>query len=185
MMRLFTAIKVQPGIRFLELLSKLQQSLHYDRIKWVETGNIHITLRFFGETPEIELKKIIPALERSVTGHKPFEITLKDIGIFGSSYNPRVIWCGIEHSLPLQALAKSHFLELEKAAFPGDRQNFVPHLTLGRIKSIGNKNHFQDVIRSHQPGVIQQVPVKEIILFESILRREGPEYRVVERVEMG
>lgn len=184
MKRLFTAIKVNPEIPFLELISRLQQALYRDRIKWVDTGNIHITLKFLGETPEEELDDIVAAVETSVEGRSPFELSLKDIGIFGSSYNPRVIWCGIEPHPEMQKLASKHFLELEKAGYPTDRQNFVPHLTLGRIKSISNKKYFQDVMKKYQPGFIQKIPVRSVILFESILKREGPEYRVMKEFRL-
>ena len=80
-------------------------------------------------------------------------------------------------------------LSLEEAvltAFDGigylrDRQNFVPHLTLGRIKDLCEKQYFQKVVQAiEQKSYIRQ-EVNEIILFQSILRPEGAVYKVVKR----
>ncbi len=185
MKRLFTAIKVTPSEEFLGIYFRLKKSLHQDKIKWVDIDNIHITLKFFGETPVEKINDICDALENSVYDHEPFELSLRDVGIFGSSYKPRVIWLGIDESEELQGLAMDMKHELQLIGYEPDRQNFVPHLTIARIKYIENKKFFQKVIDENKSGFIQKIPVEEIVLFESILHRTGPEYVVVERFILG
>jgi 2'-5' RNA ligase len=184
MKRLFTAIKVHPSEEFLKIYFRLIKSLQADKIKWVDKDNIHITLKFFGETSEDKVDEISQALDDAVYGFSPFDLKLSDVGIFGSSYKPRVIWFGIEKSDTLQELAKSIFRELKEIGIEPDRQNFVPHLTIGRIKYIENKKYFQEVIDKNKKGYIQSIPVEEIILFESILHRTGPEYVVVDKFKL-
>jgi RNA 2',3'-cyclic 3'-phosphodiesterase len=180
MKRLFTAIKVIPDKKFIEQLHSLETSLRYERIKWVEDHNIHITLKFFGETDE---KKIpgITAVLRNVAGTiKPFPLQLKGLGIFGSSYEPRVVWTGIEPYRELVDLMKQIHAELKTIGFEPDRQNLVPHLTLGRIKGLKDKASFQKTIDTYKTIASVEIPVESMILFESILKKEGPTYVALE-----
>lgn len=52
MKRLFIAIPLVAGPELMLLLKKLQTGLNYERIKWVNPAQIHLTLKFLGETPE-------------------------------------------------------------------------------------------------------------------------------------
>ncbi len=46
-------------------------------INWVKSGNLHITLKFFGDTPESKINEIQQVVKQAVNGTSPFEITLK------------------------------------------------------------------------------------------------------------
>ena len=109
----------------------------------------------------------------------PFTLDFKKTGIFGSSYNPKVIWFGVEKSEILAILAENLLENLDKNGFSRDRQNFVPHLTVGRIKNVNNKQQFQNVIDQYKSSFIQKVQVESIILFESLLSPTGPQYKKV------
>lgn len=178
--RLFAAINIQANETFSDLYHNLRQILGFHIIKWVELSNIHITLKFFGEVPELEIPVIIEALKSSATGIQSFKINIRQTGIFGSYYNPRVIWFGIEANPMLLKLNENIKTSLENIGFISDRQNFVPHLTVGRIKEIRDKNHFQEVIAGFRDFKFQESLVNEFHLFESILHREGPEYNIIE-----
>jgi 2'-5' RNA ligase len=70
--------------------------------------------------------------------------------------------------------------KLEIVGFENDRQNFVPHLTVGRIKKeLIHKRSFQQKIDPFNSQFIQDVKVNEVILYESILKPTGPVYKVV------
>ena len=176
MKRLFTAIKIHPSARYISLFNEISFSLRHERIKWVEPENMHLTLKFFGETNEEKIPAITNALKNGVAQSKPFTLKIMNTGIFGSRYDPKVIWFGIEKQAELDNLAKNIFTELGKSVWQQDRQNFVPHLTIGRIKELKDKPLFQQIISKYNAVEIQEENVTEIILYESILRREGPLY---------
>ena len=90
-----------------------------------------------------------------------------------------MIWFGIEPIDGIVELAKNVFDQLEEIGIERDRQNFVPHLTIGRIKFLENKQHFQDVIAHHREGHIQNEEVKQFHLFESHLSPQGPKYDIL------
>ena len=184
MKRLFAAVRIQPSDEFLKTYSSLKTGLKFCRITWVKPENIHVTLKFFGETEEKRIPEISRVLKEVASSHKPFASELVNVGIFGSSYSPKVIWFGIENAEPFKKLGADVLQSLEPIGWEVDRQNFVPHLTIGRIKEIPDKQLFQKLIDQHKKTWMQEVQVGEFHLYESILNREGPVYKIVESYKL-
>lgn len=176
MKRLFLAIKIHPTPRYISLFQEITSSLRHERIKWVEPQNMHLTLKFFGETDEKQIPAIINVVQAATAKTKPFTLKIADTGIFGSRYDPRVVWFGIQKQPELELLAQNIFASLAQCGWEADRQNFVPHLTIGRIKELKDKPLFQKIIGKYNTLEVQEENVSEITLYESILRREGPLY---------
>lgn len=179
MKRLFAAIKVAPDENFLKIYYGLMKGLHFSKINWVKPDNMHLTLKFFGETSEEKVELINSVISNSVALKASFNIEIKNTGIFGSSYNPKVIWFGTSSSENLKKLAENLLENLDKNGFLRDRQNFVPHLTVGRVKDVGNKLLFQKIIDQYKSLFIQEIQVDSIILFESLLLPTGPQYKKI------
>lgn len=179
MKRLFAAIKVHPSEEFLSRYFALKRNLKDEKIRWVDPENIHITLKFFGETPEHHIPAINAALKQSAAGLATFDLSITSTGIFGSSYQPKVIWFGIEPHEDIIRLSESILSELEKTGMERDRQNFVPHLTIARIKHLEDKKYFQKVIDYNKEDFIQKEEVNKFHLFESMLKPGGAEYAVI------
>jgi 2'-5' RNA ligase len=184
MKRLFAAVKIYPSAEFLKTYNSLKLGLHFARITWVKPESIHVTLKFFGETMENRIPDISKVLKEIARRHQPFTSELVNVGIFGSSYSPKVIWFGIDKSEPLKKLGFDVLQSVEKIGWEPDRQNFVPHITIGRIKDIPDKHLFQSIIDMHKKTWMQEVQVSEFHLFESILMREGPIYKVLETFKL-
>ncbi len=185
MKRLFAAIKIYPSENFLKVYYGLKSNLRNDKIKWVDTKNIHITLKFFGETEESSIPEITDRLGGIARNHSSFVLDIKNVGIFGSSYRPKVIWFGIQQNEQLTGLASDVLDVMDEIGFKRDRQNFVPHLTTGRIKFVDNKSRFQQVIDNYRSKEIQNQEVTGFNLYESILKPQGPEYKIIERFQLG
>lgn len=184
MKRLFAAVKVHPSPDFMKTYNSLRSGLKFCRITWVKPESIHITLKFFGETEEKRIPEISRVLKEVASSHKPFVSELVNVGIFGSSYAPKVIWFGIENAEPLKKLGADVLQSLEPIGWEVDRQNFVPHLTVGRIKEIPDKQLFQKIIDGHKKTRMQDIRVGEFHLFESTLLRDGPVYTVLESYKL-
>jgi len=181
MKRLFAALKIHANVEFLAKYSELKQELRHEQIKWVEECNIHVTLKFFGETVERKIPEICSVLRHRASMTSSVGLQLKGLGIFGSSYAPKVIWVGIEPFEDLSALMKNIHTDLKSIGFEPDRQNLVPHLTLGRIKFLREKMIFNRTIEQMKSISSSNISIFEMILFESILHHEGPEYIVLEK----
>ncbi len=179
MKRLFVAVKIKPDENFLSLLYDLQHKLQFEKISWVRPDNFHITLKFLGKTAEEKLPDIKKALQKAASGYSSFTLNISGTGIFGSSYKPRVIWFGTEDNETLKQLGETVLDTLDAAGFPRDRQNFVPHLTVGRIRKIEHKKLFQEAVAAHRHDFFQEAPVDKIILYESLLKPGGAVYKPV------
>ncbi len=176
MKRLFAALKIYPDETFLSSYRKLKAALHHEKINWVAEQNIHITLKFFGETDERKIPGICSILNDRAETSSHLTLQLTGLGIFGSIYAPKVIWVGIEPFGQISFLMKNIHTDLAAVGYDNDRQNLVPHLTLGRIKFLKDKILFQHIIDQYKRISSEPIGIREIILYESILHREGPEY---------
>ena len=185
MKRLFIAVKIKPCQEFLKVYYGLKKDLALEKIKWVNEDNFHFTLKFLGETEESIIAKIINALERVSINTKPIKLKIENLGIFGSRYNPRVIWAGIENSTQIDEFVNKILNKLDEAGFKRDRQNFVPHITVGRIKNVNNKKHLKSTIDKYKTSLYQEYTINEIYLFESVLRSDGPVYKVIKKFKLG
>lgn len=183
-LRLFVAINIIPDENFTMVYNGLKQTLDYNIIKWVDLHNIHITLRFLGDTNPDEVPIIKSALLNAKNEISPFELTLEKTGIFGSKYDPRVIWFGIKDNPTLLNLYSNISKALEEAEYFTDRQNFVPHLTIGRIKEIRDKQFFQQIIDRFSEVKLLSQQVTEFSLFHSELKKQGPIYTCLETFKL-
>jgi 2'-5' RNA ligase len=183
-LRLFAAINIVPDENFTMVYNGLRQALDYNIIKWVDLHNMHITLRFFGETNPEEVPVITAALEKAKEGMLPFDLNLENTGIFGSRYDPRVIWFGIRECQQLLDLHTGITDALAEVEYYADRQNFVPHLTIGRIKEIRDKQFFQQIMERFSTAKLLQQKVTEFSLYQSELKKEGPIHTCIETFKL-
>ena len=184
MKRLFIAIKIKPGQEFLNTYYGLKKDLSNEKIKWVKEGNFHFTLKFLGETDESFIAKISNTLNNVSLNTQPIKLKIENLGIFGSRYDPRVIWAGIENSSQIMELADKILNNLDEAGFKRDRQNFVPHITIGRIKNVHNKKHLKSIVDKHKRSLYQEDTINSFCLFESILTPEGPVYKTLKEFKL-
>src|ERR1700730_5114821 len=125
MLRLFVGIGFPPELKL--RLSLLQGGVPGAR--WVDPGNLHLTLRFIGETDEDVAADIDAALARLRA--RRFDLQLAGTGVFGD--RPRTLWVGVEKSPDLVALRdKIEQALIRIRLMPGARK-FTPPLTLARL----------------------------------------------------
>jgi 2'-5' RNA ligase len=182
--RLFLAITIHPNIELKKQKAFLMSNLSEERINWVKDENMHLTLKFIGKTSAKQIPEIVNAVNKGIEGFSSFQMVLERVGIFGSSYHARVVWVGIRENKQLRIVQEYILQELEKIGFPSDRQNFVPHFTLGRIKKIQHKDHFKRVMERVEKGFIQEVNIDSLVLFESVLTPDGSVYKTIKNFEL-
>jgi 2'-5' RNA ligase len=178
--RLFAAIKTTPNPGYIDSYRSLQLALKQHSIKWTEEKNLHITLKFFGESSEGMIPNICCVIDSVASELTDFSFNYTGLGIFGSRYNPRVIWSGIQPYEEVSQIIQCLKNKLTTIGISDDRQNPVPHLTLGRIRSLQDRRLFQNALDLYKNLSSAPMMAKKIILFESILLRSGPEYHVIE-----
>ena len=134
MMRLFTAIAIPDDVR--EKLASIQPE-HPD-IRLTPESQIHLTMRFIGETDKTLTRRVLRALTH-VT-FRPFEITLSGTGCFPNPSSPYVLWAGVRYHPVMGDLYDTMQEELFRTGIPYQSRTFHPHITLGRIRQ-NEKKH--------------------------------------------
>jgi 2'-5' RNA ligase len=184
MKRIFIAVKVEAGPEMVRLTANLKALLGGESIKWVDQGNIHLTLAFLGDTEEKLIRTLSLMLKDRVSGFGEFDFLLKGTGIFKNFNDPRVIWIGISSSERLIMLNIIIESGLKDMGFRTEDRVFRPHLTVGRIRSVKDINNLKSVLGKYQDSAIQAVHVSEVFLYESILMQTGPLYKPLAKLRL-
>ena len=95
-----------------------------------------------------------------------------------------IIWTGIEPNGKLSDLNNLIVNGLKGLNIKMENRPYNPHLTLGRIKHLNDKEVLRSLLEQFQNSEIQIVQVDEVILYESILLPTGPVYKPLERVNL-
>lgn len=160
----------------LRRVSLFQENLSEENINWIKHEHYHLTLKFLGKTSSEKMERMVDALKKCLLEESSFQLSLSELGLFGSRYSPRVIWVGVEPVLEIGSLAQIISNEMESFGYENDRQNFVPHLTVARIRNLKNKAYFHQVFNRLKSRVLLAQLVTEVVLFESKLSSKGAEY---------
>ncbi len=174
--RLFIAIKVKFDPDTYKAFHYIQDQLYREKIKWVDVDNVHLTIKFLGDTDEDLIPEIKNALEDLTQGFNSTRLKMRSIGVFPNLQRPRVLWIGLEDNETVSQLAKSIDEAMTTLGYEPEQREFKPHITLGRIKFLRDRRTLQQLIDKYDGHYFQDIPVEEIILYESQLRREGPVY---------
>ncbi len=177
MKRLFCAVKVTPNQAIRDTMEVFRRELDGEKISWVSPDNLHLTLKFFGDTPGHMQKKIVPALQNSAGECSGFSFRMESCGTFGNPRMPRVLWFGIKDADDLDYLYQTVNRQLEPLGYKPDKATFVPHLTIGRIKHLSDTGPLRELLASYENTEFGTTEVNAFYLIQSILRPQGPEYK--------
>jgi RNA 2',3'-cyclic 3'-phosphodiesterase len=185
MKRLFCAVKVPPCEEITEALLAFKRELEGEAIKWVEPQNLHLTLKFFGDTPNKQVESIAEALRLAASDCPPGSFRVEGCGTFGSPRLPRVIWLGIRKADSLVRLSDSVNHHLMPLGYRPEKTLFTPHLTLGRIRDLKSPTALTSLESEFADARFARVELKEFYLIESFLRPQGPLYKVLQTFVLG
>lgn len=183
-MRAFIAVDLEPQIK--EALGSLVGDLRATRadIRWAGGGGMHLTLKFLGPIDESQALRVKEILKDVAGRHQAFPLRLEGTGAFPTETNPRVLWVGFAAEPELLALQSDIDTALEAEGFEREKRGFTPHLTLGRVKGPERVAKAMAELAKHREASFGAMTVRKVALFESLLRPEGAEYRIVSEVEL-
>jgi len=179
--RTFIAIDVNPEIREVaqDVIDKLI-SMGF-KATWTKPENLHLTLFFLGEMDEKVVDSMAHALQKRLQGFPSFSTDLAGFGYFKFKHSPRVLFLKLEPTKSLQRLFLEMKSELNKNKIKYDEQgNFVPHVTLGRVKEY--PNDWEKLVEGIQTPKITLV-VDGITIYSSTLTPQGPIYKWVYKLK--
>jgi 2'-5' RNA ligase len=176
-MRAFLGVPIPDDLK--PKIARIQDKFDYFDIKFVEKENLHFNLRFFRYIEEEKIDKLRELLEKVCSQFEPFEIGIRGVGAFPSKNYVRVVWMGVKKGYQtFKNLAEMVGKAVESLGFEKDSQ-FVPHLTLGRVRSGRNKNELLVLLRKLEEVEIGKMKIDKLVLFQSKLSPKGPVYEEV------
>jgi 2'-5' RNA ligase len=164
----------------IEILKK-----HDADIKWVAPENLHLTLKFLGNTDEDLLPKIRESLLALIASYKPFYIKICGTGAFPNKKNPRVLWAGLQNTDGMKNLQDEIERSMALLGFKSEEREFNPHLTLGRVRSRRGMIMLIRELDTFEEKEFGIVPVDHILLMKSALTPKGPEYTCIDTIPFG
>lgn len=149
-------------------------------VRWVTAENMHLTLKFIGETKEENIGPITQVLEAVAAGRKPLTVSLDRMGGFPNLKNPRVVWVGLRGIEPAAEMAALLNRQLKPLGYESEKRPFSAHLTLGRIKfPIDAAPLAAYAEQLHLPA--DSIILDRIALVKSTLTPGGPIYEKLEQ----
>ena len=170
-MRVFVAVEISND-KILKNIQTFQRNIQIDA-KPTKINQIHFTLKFLGEIDETKYEQVKDIVKK--ISFSSFNVSLKGVGGFPNSKNPRVIWIGIDENgtEKLTALVNEIGMKLMSLGFENDKK-FRPHLTIFRLKK--KINDISVTMKEYQSVEFGIQTVSKIKVKRSVLSPKGPEY---------
>ena len=174
-MRLFAGLPVVEPAR-----GEIVKLLAYLRgegwpLRLVPEHGLHITLKFFGEVPPTRLDVIEEAVRAAVPNTGDLSLQLTELGAFPNERRARIIWVGLDAPPGLELLQDRLERRAEAIGFPPEGTPFHPHVTLARVRE-GHRLPVGALDSLQGRYDVVAFPATELVLYESVLGRGGPQY---------
>ena len=154
-------------------------------VKWVKPENIHLTLKFLGETKASLVEDIKKILQETAEQFEKFEFQLNELGVFPKITSPRAIWVNAFEPAEIIARIVSTLEErLENLGFAKEGREFTPHITIGRVKSSDGRISLVEKLKQTKISQPQTQKVDKLTLLKSTLTPSGPIYEVLSQASL-
>jgi 2'-5' RNA ligase len=140
--RAFAALPLPAHVRDAVSTASAPARASSGRLRWVDPGQWHVTVAFYGEVPPGRVDELTARLARAARRTAPLPLLLDGVGTFDSRRGPHVLWVGVSaaqddarrlHRLAAASSAAGRRIGLAEGALRADRA-YHPHLTLARAR---------------------------------------------------
>lgn len=158
----------------------LAKALSYKNqiIKPIQFENIHLTIKFIGDTKIDEITKISQSIKDAVKEFHAFNFSIiNKLEGFPNFLNARILYGAIgKGTSEFTNLFINVEDELEKIGISKEQKKFIPHITIARMK----KNiSFLNITDELDLKKFDDLDCDKINLYESVLSKEGANYFVL------
>ncbi len=149
-------------------------------IRWTKRGQLHLTLRFIGDTPDDKVTQLSKAMD--LLDFSAFDLTVSGTGFF----RPNIFFLSLDEAEALSVLKKriddllNNVLDMEY-----EKRDFVPHITLSRLKKRLSPVEKAALQTSFAPIIPERFSVDRITLYASELNSEGAIHTPLKIVSSG
>jgi len=181
--RLFIAIDIPEKVKN-QIYHFTADLFDKDRgIRVVQASNIHVTLRFLGNTDINKIQKIGNAVKMTADSLKKFRYRMTGkVSAFPSLRKARVVFMEIgDGDTQISGIYNLLDNNLSKIKIRKESRKFIPHITIARIR---DKRSIEKFTGGNPAGPNGWLDCNDITLFESKLRSQGAEYCVINRFSL-
>jgi RNA 2',3'-cyclic 3'-phosphodiesterase len=187
--RAFIAIDLPQEIseRLDEVSLDLRKRLENVAVRWVQVGNIHLTLKFLGDVSLGNMDMLKQVLQGEVAHHKRFEVSIGNLGAYPNLRHPRVMWVGVEAPPDLAALQRGVETAMARLGYAREDRPFTPHLTLGRVSRNASSKETHvigEVLNGYKVGFLGVAPIDTVYLYKSELHPTGSIYTKIHTTQL-
>ena len=182
--RTFVAVDVSSRIKTNagRLMNQLESS--GAGYRWCQPENLHVTLNFLGDLLENETPQVCRLVQQACQEIAAFPIEIGQLDCIPKSEKPRVIWLRVTEGADFLADLNDRIAtRLAEMRFPRERQDYQPHLTLGRIQRGGHWNQaLLDTCQQNKSHIAGGCIINQVVVYSSFLDRTGPTYTPMSRI---
>lgn len=178
LIRTFISIEIPVTESIKGLLTDLKS---IDDVRPVPVSQLHITLKFMGDTYSDKIPKLSKKLKEAFADTPRFEVCMKGIGAFPKINNPRVVWIGFEKSDELTDAAEKVESSLRSLRLQFDEKKFSPHVTVGRVNGQAD---IRDLVSKYKDTEFCRFTCDEIRIMKSELSPKGAKHTVLETIRL-
>ena len=179
LIRTFVSVSVPKEIVNIQSMLKSTVEPKGLKVRWVMNGKMHLTLKFLGNTTQGSIDNLNEALFNAVKSAKVINLSISGTGAFPVKGRPNVLWLGIKGDIDeLKQLTVNINNSLEPLGFITEKREFLPHVTIARIKS--NQKKIPN-ISNYLNTTFTELPMKivKISLMQSESFSKGTFYTIL------
>lgn len=184
--RAFIAVDMPPTVADAVKRCRAVLEKKVSGVKWTKPENVHLTLRFLGEVPKEEIRKIGEAAFIVAKNSEGLRLQAEGGGIFPERGFPRVIWMGLQGEIDLLlSIRRKIDAALNEIGFPKEKRPFRGHLTIGRVKGRADAGLLRRELQLIENIQSETFTARRIALFKSDLKPGGAVYTPLVSAELG
>jgi len=180
--RCFISIDIEIPSKIIEIEREIEKT--GGNVKLVEPKNMHLTLKFLGNTNEEMIDELENMIKESIKDVEPFKIQIKGTGVFPNEKYIKIIWLGIQNGEKITQIAEKIDEKVSKLGFKKEKRSFSPHLTIGRVRNAKNKDKILKMIEKYKDLLFAEKIVDTINLKRSELTPQGPIYTTLREIKL-
>lgn len=150
--------------------------------------NLHVTLAFLGQTPDVRLGDVVAAASEGAARVSGFTLAFDRAGRFPErGRRPRVVWLGMsEGAESVLELGVGVYAGLRTRGLHFDDRPLAPHLTLARVVEDASAPEARTVGAAVEGLQVVRLAfaVAEIAVVQSVLSPKGPRYTALATVPL-
>jgi 2'-5' RNA ligase len=145
----------------------------------VAASNIHLTLKFLGDVSLSNLNLLTEMIQKEISTHHQFDISVGSSGAFPNIRQPRVVWVGVEAPAELASIQNGIEVTTSRLGYSREERAFSPHLTLGRVSRNATSQDVKAIskaLEATRVGFLGVTCVEKVNLYRSDLHPTGAVY---------